>query len=85
MSFADDDSHMRLTTLVPADDPTCATERIGWQAVTILYVMAYSDGSLSLLEIGDRIGEPMWKLLPIASQLSDEGLLVLNTTVGDPC
>jgi len=47
--------------------------------------MAYSDGSLSLLEIADRIGEPMWNVLPIVTQLADAGLLVLNTTMGRPC
>jgi len=62
--------------------PTRSTGRIGWQTLTILHVMAYSDGSLSLLEIADRIGEPMWKLLPIVAQLFDEGLLVLNTAIG---
>ena len=63
--------------------PTRSTESIGWRALTMLHVLTYSDGSLSLLEIADRIGEPMWKLLPIVTQLSDEGLLVLSTKMRD--
>jgi len=38
-------------------------------------LIAYSDGRLSLLEIAERIGQPMWELLPIVERLSGLGLL----------
>jgi aminopeptidase-like protein len=41
----------------------------------MMNLIAYCDGSLSLLEIAERIGQPMWDLLPIVDQLLKTGLL----------
>jgi len=39
-------------------------------------LIAYSDGRRSLLEIADRIRQPMWELVPIAEKLCAEGLML---------
>jgi aminopeptidase-like protein len=59
--------------------PTRFTDQTSWQVITMLDVMAYSDGSWSLLQIADLIGEPMWKVLSIVTQLCDAGLLMMST------
>lgn len=38
-------------------------------------MIAYSDGTRSLLEIADLIGAPMWRLLPFVEQLRAHGLI----------
>jgi aminopeptidase-like protein len=41
----------------------------------MMHLLAYADGNRSLLEIAEKIGEPMWELIPIAERLLAEGLL----------
>jgi aminopeptidase-like protein len=41
----------------------------------MMNLIAYCDGSSSLLEIAERIGQPMWELLPLVERLSEFGLL----------
>jgi aminopeptidase-like protein len=65
--------------------PTRYTDKASPRVLTMLNVMAYADGSLSLLEIAGRIGEPMWKVLPIVAQLSEAGLLELDATMDRTC
>jgi aminopeptidase-like protein len=45
---------------------------------TMLNLVAYCDGSNSLLEIAEKIGRPMWDLLPILQRLSAVGLLTTS-------
>jgi aminopeptidase-like protein len=54
--------------------PTLSSRKSGQEARTMMNLIAYSDGSLSLLEIAERIGQPMWELLPIVEHLSGLGL-----------
>ena len=56
--------------------PTLSTKASGHEVRTMMNLIAYADGSLSLLDIADRIGQPMWDLLPILERLSATGLLV---------
>jgi aminopeptidase-like protein len=44
----------------------------------MLNLVAYCDGSNSLLEIAEEIGRPMWDLLPIIQRLSAVGLLTTS-------
>jgi aminopeptidase-like protein len=41
-------------------------------------LIAYCDGSLSLLQIAERIGQPMWELIPMLDQLLKVGLLTIS-------
>ena len=42
----------------------------------MMNLIAYSDGNLTLLEIADRIGEPLWELIPIVKKLISHDLLL---------
>jgi aminopeptidase-like protein len=55
--------------------PTLSTKNTAGQVRTMMNLIAFSDGSLSLLEIAERIGQPMWTLLSIVDQLTECGLL----------
>jgi aminopeptidase-like protein len=59
--------------------PTLSTKQSGEQVRAMMNLLAYADGSLSLLEIAERIGEPMWELLPIVDRLAESGLLSSNS------
>jgi aminopeptidase-like protein len=39
-------------------------------------LLAYADGSNSLLEIADKINVPMWDLIPIVKTLKHNKLLI---------
>jgi aminopeptidase-like protein len=58
--------------------PTLSTRESGLQARAMMDLLAYSDGSRSLLEIADRIGRPMWELFELVDQLAEHGLLRLE-------
>jgi aminopeptidase-like protein len=55
--------------------PNVSTKKSSGAVRTMMNLIAYCDGSLSLLEIAERIGQPMWDLLPIVDQLLKTGLL----------
>ncbi|MBS1852413.1 MAG: DUF4910 domain-containing protein [Acidobacteria bacterium] len=55
--------------------PTLSTKNSASQVRTMMNLIAFSDGSLSLLEIAERIGQPMWTLFSIVDQLTESGLL----------
>ena len=55
--------------------PTLSTKTSGKDVRAMTNLIAYCDGSLSLLEIAERIGQPMWELLPMVERLSEFGLL----------
>lgn len=41
----------------------------------LMNVLAYSDGSLDLLSIADKLGRPLWALIPIVDELIEKKLL----------
>ncbi len=55
--------------------PTLSTKKSGRDVRAMTNLIAYSDGSFSLLEIAERIGQPMWELLPMVERLAELGLL----------
>jgi len=55
--------------------PTLSTKRTAEMVRDMMNLLAYADGSRTLLEIADTIGVPMWELIPIVHRLKDEGLL----------
>jgi len=56
--------------------PTLSTKKSAKEVRTTMNLIAYCDGSSSLLEIAERIGQPMWELLPLVERLSEFGLLL---------
>ena len=42
----------------------------------LMNLIAYCDGSHTLLDIAERIDVPMWELIPIAEKLKERNLLV---------
>ena len=59
--------------------PTLSTKKSGEEVRVMMNLITHSDGRLSLLEIAERIGQPMWELLPIVERLSGLGLLEKKT------
>jgi aminopeptidase-like protein len=55
--------------------PTLSTKSSGDQVKSMMNLISYCDGSLTLLEIANLIDEPMWELLPIVEKLVAHGLL----------
>jgi aminopeptidase-like protein len=55
--------------------PTLSVKNSATQVRTMMNLIAYSDGTLSLLQIAEQIGQPVWELLPIVDSLSQNGLL----------
>lgn len=55
--------------------PDLSTRYSGWQVRDMMNLLAYSDGSLSLLEIADTIGIPFAKARALADSLLTAGLL----------
>jgi aminopeptidase-like protein len=55
--------------------PTLSHKNSAAEARTMMNLIAYSDGSLSLLEIAERIGQPVWELLPIVDLLARHDLI----------
>lgn len=63
--------------------PTLSTKESASIVRNMMNLLAYADGSNTLLEIAERIEAPMWDLLPIAGSLKREGLLEVVGTPGD--
>jgi aminopeptidase-like protein len=55
--------------------PTLSTKVSGESVRALMDLIAYADGTRSLLEIADIIGVPMWDLMPVYRRLSARGLL----------
>jgi aminopeptidase-like protein len=55
--------------------PTLSTRNSGMEARAMTNLIAYCDGSTSLLEIAERIHQPMWDLMPMIARLADFGLV----------
>jgi len=55
--------------------PTLSSKGSATQVREMMNLIAYCDGSLSLLEIAEKIGAPIWNLIPIAETLKKNGLL----------
>jgi aminopeptidase-like protein len=55
--------------------PTLSKKNSAIEVRTMMNLIAYSDGCLSLLQIADKIGQPMWELLPILDRLVDNDLI----------
>jgi aminopeptidase-like protein len=58
--------------------PTLSTKQSGAQVRTMMNLIAYCDGTHTLLEIAERINVPMWDLIPIVEKLKSQGLLVAH-------
>ena len=56
--------------------PTTSTRDTKRMVADMMNLLAYSDGTKSLLQIAQTIGAPIENLVPIAHRLKDEGLLV---------
>jgi len=55
--------------------PTLSTKDSGVEVRTMMNILTYCDGDLSLLEIAELIDEPFWELVPIMEKLIEHGLL----------
>jgi len=55
--------------------PTLSTRESARQVRTMMNLLAYCDGKRTLLEIAEKIGVPMWDLIPTARRLTSQGLL----------
>lgn len=56
--------------------PTLSTKQTKKEVSAMMNLIAYCDGNLTLLEIADRIGEPLWELTPIVKKLISHELLL---------
>ena len=59
--------------------PTLSTKTSEAQTRDMMNLIAYCDGAHSLLEIAEKIGAPMWELIPIAEKLKEHGLLAARS------
>lgn len=55
--------------------PTLSTKTSGQQVAKMMNLLAYSDGTRSLLEIAEIVGVSAWELFPIYEELENHGLL----------
>jgi aminopeptidase-like protein len=55
--------------------PSLSTKNSSSEVRAMMNLIAYCDGSLGLLEVAERIGQPMWELLPMVDRLVECGLL----------
>jgi aminopeptidase-like protein len=55
--------------------PTLSTKKTGEEVRDMMNLLAYSDGSNSLIDIAEKIGVPLWELVPLVRKFMDEGLL----------
>ncbi|MGA2416292.1 MAG: DUF4910 domain-containing protein [Candidatus Sulfotelmatobacter sp.] len=65
--------------------PTLSKKNSANEIRTMMNLIAYSDGSLSLLQIAEKIGQPMWDLVPILDRLVHDHLITkLSCCTGSP-
>ena len=58
--------------------PTLSTKQSGAQVRDMMNLIAYCDGTRTLLEIAEKVNVPMWNLIPIAEMLKSQGLLAAH-------
>ena len=63
--------------------PALSTKQSGRSVKAMMNLIAYSDGTMSLLEIAETIGEPVWEVASIYQILDAEGLLQDATLIVD--
>lgn len=56
--------------------PTLSTKTTGQEVKSMMDLLAYCDGTESLLDVATRIGIPLWQMAPIVARLKEHGLLV---------
>lgn len=52
------------------------TNSVSTAVNNMMHLIAYSDGTMSLLEIADLIGTPMWVIFPVFETLKSHGLIM---------
>jgi aminopeptidase-like protein len=78
------DEHLQVTVLCEPQlgrrglYPNVSTRESGLQVRRLMNLIAYCDGTHSLLEIADKVRVPMWDLVPLAETLKGHGLLVAS-------
>ena len=55
--------------------PTISTKKSSAMVRDMMNLIAYADGTRSLLKIAETIQVPMWELIPIAQKLKTEKVL----------
>lgn len=55
--------------------PTLSTKETNKDVFTMMNLISYCDGNLTLLEIADLIGEPFWELIPVVKKLITHQIL----------
>jgi aminopeptidase-like protein len=55
--------------------PTLSKKNSATEVRTMMNLIAYSDGSSSLLQIAEKIRQPMWDLVPILDRLVQHNLI----------
>lgn len=58
--------------------PTLSTKASHQATRAMMDLLAYADGTMSLLDIAITIGQPMWELIPIVERLSGVGLVTAS-------
>lgn len=83
------EKNLVLETTVPGEPqlgkrglyPTLSTKDSGNQVKAMMNMISYCDGSNSLLDIAEIIGEPALSLFEIAKPLIQNGLLIIKKTI----
>jgi aminopeptidase-like protein len=55
--------------------PTLSSKGSGAEVRLMMNLIAYCDGTKSLLEVAEAINEPFWNLVPVAERLIEHALL----------
>lgn len=55
--------------------PNLSTKASGAQVRAMMNLISFCDGTQTLLEIAELIGEPFWELVPLVDKLREHGLL----------
>ncbi len=58
--------------------PSMNKKGIPGNARTMRNFLSYCDGTLDLVDIADRIGEPAWELIPLTEVLREHGLIEME-------
>jgi aminopeptidase-like protein len=56
--------------------PALSTAQSGLQMRKVMNLIAYCDGTRTLLEVADELNSPLWELVPLVEKLKGHGLLV---------
>jgi aminopeptidase-like protein len=58
--------------------PTLSTKQANVRVRDMMNLIAYCDGTRTLLEIAEKVNVPMWNLIPVAETLKSQGLLATH-------